>query len=417
MTFENIDFRCIKGIPIDSVETRMLGEMGFPVDVPPQPDMTLNAAFSNYVSKVFDTPFGMPFSIEKIYINSLLKTRSKEEALRLTLHKIASTNINCNELAAGLYSNCILNLEASEVETLIEEFVFIIKELIPRQLSDIFYSFDIEPNPAYGIFFTLAVEKLGLISCADKDSYWYRQFIEHTRNGIKKRFAAGETLLSIYQKTCASKEIIKDTISSIPHNTYDSIELMLFSLSKKYSYTRTEDTKEYAADFVVYKEGEEVLNIIFLSEEELAHIDDYEQYLSELKVDDYPLLVLDHYELYTEYLSTPIRKALKDPEYIKEHLAKRVRCFRYEKAIGCSDYNYEFAETAKLCGCYSCGQIFPPEEIRDWHVYSEEENDGYAYCPCCDEASVIMDSQGIEITEAFMYELVDYNEMRDDFYD
>ena len=57
MPFENIQFKCIKGIPINSVETRMLSEMGFPVDVPTQPDMSHSIAFYNYVSKVSEYPF------------------------------------------------------------------------------------------------------------------------------------------------------------------------------------------------------------------------------------------------------------------------------------------------------------------------------------------------------------------------
>ena len=408
MNFENIEFKCIKGIPINSVETRTLGEMGFPVDVPTQPDLSLSIAFCNYVSKICAYPFPLANFVDKYYIKSLIETKSREEAFEATLSYLKLTNIVAEELESGLQSNCIFELNAAEAETLLEEFVFIINELLPRQLSDIYYSFDIEPNPAYAIFFDLAVEKLSLTKCEDRDDSCYGQIIEHTVEGIKRRFDSGETLISIYQNSCATKTLIKDTISNIPHNTYDSIELILFSLSKQYSYTRIEDTAEYAADFIVYKDGEEILNIIFLSEAELDHIEDYNQYLSGLKLDEYPLLVLDHYELECEYLSDVIRKTIKDPKYIEQHSAKRAQCFKYEKAIRCSGVNYKFAETATICGCYSCCKLFAPEDITEWHLYEDEEKGGYAYCPFCGVSSVIMDSQGYEITEEFMEELDDY---------
>ena len=415
MDFKNVEFKCVKGIPINSVETRMLGEMGFPVDVPTQPDMSHSIAFYNYVSKVSEYPFPLLSFVEKYYIKSLIETKSKDEAFKTTLSYLKLTNVVSEELEAALQSSCIFGLNALEAETLIEEFVFIIKELLPRQLSDIYYSFDIAPNPAYAIFFDLAVERLNLKKCEDRDTPCYGQFIEYTAEGIKQRFNSGETLISIYEKSCATKTLIKDTIRSIPHNTYDAIELVLFSLSKQFYYTRTEDTAQYAADFLVYKDGEKILNVIFLSEEELDRIDDYKQYLSELYLDETPLLVLDHYELSTDYLSSIIRKAINDPQYIEQHSAERVQCFKYEKAIRSSAHNYKFAKTAKLCGCYSCGQIFSSQNIEDWHLYEDEEKGGFVFCPCCGVNTVIMDSQGYEITEEFMEDLDDYITMRDNF--
>ena len=72
MTFENIEFKSIKGISINSVKTRMLGEMGFPVDVPPEPDMSHNIAFFNYASKIFEYPFTLSNDVFQYYIESLI---------------------------------------------------------------------------------------------------------------------------------------------------------------------------------------------------------------------------------------------------------------------------------------------------------------------------------------------------------
>ena len=413
MHFENIQFNCIKGISIHNVKPRMLSDMGFPVDVPLQPESSID--YSNYLSKVFDSPFSKTDFVEKFYIKTLLETRCRKTAFEATLLKLNSTKITVDELIADLKSCCLFDLEASDFEMLIEEFIFIINKLLPRQLSDIYYSFDIKPNPAYALFFDLAVDQLNLTKCDDQSAPCYGQFIEHTVEGIKHRFNSGETLISIYEKSCATKTLIKDTISNIPHNTYDTIELVLFSLSKQFYYTRTKDTAQYAADFVVYKDGEKILNIIFLSEDELDHIDDYKQYLSELYLDENPLLVLDYYELYSEYLSSVIRKAIKEPQYIEQHSAERDQCFKYEKAIRCSGFNYKFAKTAKICGCYSCGELFAPQDITDWHLYEDEEKGGYAYCPRCGEDTVIMDSQGYDISKTFMENLDNYITMRDNF--
>ena len=385
MAFENIKFRNIKGIPINSVKARKLSEMGFSVDVPTQPNLSQSIAFYNYVSKISEYPFSLLHFVEKYYIKKLIETKSKVEAFKTTLDYLKLTNVVSEELESALQSSCIFELNASEAETLIEEFVFIIKELLPRQLSDIYYSFDIEPNPAFAIFFDLAVEKLGLKKCEDRNSTCYGQYIEHTIEGIKQRFDLGEPLISIYENTCATKTLIKDTISNIPHDEYASIELALFSLSKQYSYIRIEDE---SPDFIVYKDGEKILNILFMTEDDLIHLANYEEYLSQLHLDYYPLLAIDYYELYYDYISTVIRKAIKDPQYIQQHSAERVRCVEYEKAIRCSGFNYKFVETAKICGCYSCGEIFAPQDITDWHLYEDKEKGGYAYCPHCDNDTV-----------------------------
>ena len=415
MNFENVKFNCIKGIPINSVETRMISEMGFPVDVPSQPDMSLNTKFSSYIGKIFDSPFSMVRTVETFYINTLLETKSRNAAFDKTLLEIASANVSADELTAGLQSSCIYELEASDAEILVEEFIFIINTLLPRQLSDIYYSFDIEPNPAYALFFEMAAEKLELQRYDDQQYPWYGQFINHTDNGVKKRIENGESLISIYRNTCATKDIIKNVFYNTPHNTFGSIEAVLFSLSKQYYYEKNDSYEEDACDFFVYKDGEKILNIMFLCEDELDHIEDYDKYIAELYTVGKPLLVLDEYETYIDYLSKAIRKAVKDPAYIAEHAKMRSKCFKFERAFKNSDDNHKFANNAKLCGCFSCGDVFEPREITEWYFYEDPEKGGYAHCPKCGEDTVIMDSQGYEITEDYMQELIDYIDERDSF--
>ncbi|MBR5322188.1 MAG: hypothetical protein IKU48_01400 [Clostridia bacterium] len=55
----------------------------------------------------------------------------------------------------------------------------------------------------------------------------------------------------------------------------------------------------------------------------------------------------------------------------------RSKCFKCEKAIKKSDHNYKFAKMAKLCGCFSCGAIFTPQEITEWYFYDDAKEDDY----------------------------------------
>lgn len=398
MTFEKVKFKCIKGLAIDSFSARTLSEIGFPVDTPKQPDMRKNIDFINFFHKTYDSPFSVVGEVEKIYINSLIETRSREKALASTLAMLRSLNVNEKELTADLQSGCVYGLEPREAEILIDEFVFIIEKLLPRQLSDIYYSFDIEPNPAYAVFFDFAAEKLE--KTGDRDFLF---------NGIKHLFSSGETMLSIYKSTCATKNIIKDAINGMPHNAVNSVELALFSLSKQYSYKRTL-SNDGSAVFELYKDDQKIFDIFFISEDRLDSIDNYQEYLSELDVSEYPLLVIDPIELFENYPSDIIRKAIKEPEYIAKHNSERIKSYIYEKAINCHSPDYETVEKSKVCGCFSCGAIFSPKDITAWYFRDDDGNFGYPFCPKCGEDTVITDGQGFEINSDFMRKLTDYYE-------
>lgn len=406
MTFENIKFKCIKGLAIDNVSTRTLSEIGFPVDAPKQPDMRKNIDFINFFHKTYDSPFSVVGEVEKIYINSLIETRSREKAFSSVLAMLGSLNVNEKELAADLQSGCVYGLEPREAEILIDEFVFIIEKLLPRQLSDIYYSFDIEPNPAYAVFFDFAAEKLEKNTHSDIMHSGNRDFLF---NSIKHLFSSGETMLSIYKSTCATKNMIKDAINVMPHNAVNSVELTLFSLSKQYSYKRTL-SNDGGTFFELYKDDQKIFDIFFISEDRLDCIDSYPEYLSELDVSKYPLLVIDPVELFENYPSDIIRKAIKEPEYIAKHNSERIKSYIYEKAINCRSPDYKTVEKSKVCGCFSCGAIFSPKDITDWYFCDDDGIFGCPYCPKCNEDTVITDGQGFEINSDFIRNLADYYE-------
>lgn len=59
----------------------------------------------------------------------------------------------------------------------------------------------------------------------------------------------------------------------------------------------------------------------------------------------------------------------------------------------------------KLCGCFYCLEIFPPEEISDW---VEDDNDKTALCPYCGIDSVLGESCGFPLTSSFLKKMNTY---------
>lgn len=413
--FENISLKNIKGIPISTVETRTLAEMGFPVDAPKQMEAVCSASFDSFHSKLRDTRYSVFGYVEELYVSKVLQYQNKEKSFEYILNELTRYGIDSQELISCLKYSGVYDFTIEETKTLFEEFVYLIETLLPRQLSDIYYSFDLEPNPAYGVFFDLAGASLGLERYSDPGDTRYGQFISHVQDGIKKRFAAGESVLSIYDNTCATKTLIKEALSYAPRNIFQAIDLALFSLSKQFSYRMMERKEENEPDFVVWKNGEKVLNIICLTKEDLDCIQDFPEYISKLAYDEYPILV-SGYKLQTRWeFSTTIRKVADHPEYIKTHNECICESFRYNKIIKSSNEAYKYKDTAKLCGCFTCGAIFSASEISEW--YYNEDGSGYAYCPECEDYTLLLDSQGYEITEDFLQDLMDYIEDGGYYYD
>ena len=418
MDFENLTFKCIKGVAIDTVVTRTLSEIGFPIDFPRGTSTsfkTFGLSYASFTSKIEKSPYQNIEEIEKLYIYNLITLKNNEKALELTLSKLTPYDISKEEFLALLDSDFLLSLNGNTAEILIEEFVFIIEKLLPRNICDIYYSFDLEPHPAYDIFFSIAAEKMKIHKPMDPNDVYYGQYIDHTVAGVKERIIKGETLQDIYEKTCATKEIIKNAVYDIPHNHYISIECALFSLSRKYRYQKNEAFLNKRLTFSLYKSDEKILNIVYLSREEMKNICDYDKYFANLSFNDAPVLVLDFYELNYEYASSIIRKAINDFRYIENHSKERSKYIEYEKVLEFCDNNYVCSKKARKCGCFLCGNIFSSQEISKWFFYDDEKKEGYAYCPNCENASVIMDSFGCDITTSYLDELGKYADEHNKF--
>lgn len=417
MEFTNIKLRCIKGIPIDGVQTRTLSEIGFPVEAQRQPDLSHSAAYNNYFQKLYDSPYSVVHTVEKMYVQRLIELRSKELAFDATLSELRRYGVTSDELISGLFSGCVYSLSAEEADIFLEEFVFIIEKMLPRQLSDIYYSFDIEPNPAHGVFFDLAVKKLGIPKHTDRKKNNYGQFITHTADGVKQRILNGESFQSIYTNTCATKTIINDAFNCLSYEALKAtgqiihqrrIEHAIFALSRQYTYEIVRDQFPRSFDYIIRENDKDALAILYLTEDKIGRLNDLAKdvQLNQCRV---PLLVLDCDELEKGHISTTIRNAVKDSGYAANHKEERIRYFKYGKALDDCYGNWDAAKTASLCGCFSCGKIFAPDHIIEW---SDDED---ACCPYCNSASVIMDSQGYEINDKYLQELMQYVDEVDEY--
>ena len=415
--FKNLTHRCIKGIPIDSVQTRTLSEIGFPVEAQRQPDLSHSAAYNNFFQKLYESPYSIVHTVEKMYVQYLTELRSKDLAFDATLNELRQYGVTPDELVSGLISGCVYSLSAEEADILLDEFIFIIKRMLPRQLSDIYYSFDIEPNPAHGVFFDLAVKKLGIQKHTDRMQNNYGQFISHTADGVKQRILNGEPFQSIYTNTCATKTIINDAFLSLSNDAVMAsgqishqrrIEHAIFGLSRQYTYGISRDQFARSFDYIIRENGKDVLAILYFTEGQMAGLNDLAKEVH-LNHNSVPLLVLDYAELENGHISTTIRNAVKDHGYAAIHNEERKRYFKYGKAFDDCYGNWVAAKTASLCGCFSCGKMFMPDQIVEW---SDEED---ACCPYCDSTTVIMDSQGYEITDKYLQELTLYADGVDEY--
>lgn len=424
--FPNLSLKCIKGQPINDVVCRTLAEIGFPADVPPQPQEN-KFVYHHYWEKLSDTEYCVCGRVETEYIELLLQTRSREESFAIMLERLSPYDITPHDLTLDLVMGCVFDLTVEEAETLLDEFIYIIKVLLPRQLSDIYYSFDIAPNPAYAVFYDIAVDRLKLERYTNHSQNNYGQFITHVQDGVKERILRGETLYSIYHNTCATKEIIKKAYSEVAHTAdrtwreidLGRIEVALFGLSKKYSYKPNDVLPGYAEtfDFIVYEESIPVIAIDYWGVEYFTlegnpyingrTYDDvveqerdkdricYDSNVTHIQID---LRELDE----GFYVGSLIRDILKNPSVAKLHRMERSEHFTFARAIQDCDYNRDAFNTATICGCFECCNLIDPKDIVEWDF---EES---AVCPICGNDSIIMDSQGYNITEDFLQRLNDY---------
>ena len=415
--YPNLSLKCIKGQPINDVVCRTLAEIGFPVDVPPQPQEA-SSVYHHYWDKLSDTEYSVCGRVEMEYIELLLQTKSRENSFTIMLDRLSPYNITQHDLTLNLMIGCVFDITAEDAETLLDEFIYIINVLLPRQLSDIYYSFDIAPNPAYAVFYEIAVKRLGLERYTNISKNNFQQFVSHVQDGVKERIMRGETLYSIYRNTCATKEIIKEAYWDVAYTQNNRtqrkfdlghIEVALFGLSKKYSYvpncSLTGSDKTF--DFVVFEESIPVIAIDYWGTEYFKNGRAYDDVVGqELEKDricydnNVTHLQIDLYELDEEvHIGSLVRDVLKNSDAAKLHREERREHFAFYRAEDDWECNRTAVETATICGCFECCHLVDPKDIVEWNA---EET---AVCPICGNTSIIADSQGYNLTEDFLQRL------------
>ena len=81
----------------------------------------------------------------------------------------------------------------------------------------------------------------------------------------------------------------------------------------------------------------------------------------------------------------------------------------YTEAHKFSNNHMEKLKGDSVCGCFYCCRIFAPVEIKNWLIGDHPcDRDGTALCPYCGIDSVIGESSGYPITEAFLKAMHDY---------
>ena len=427
-SFDNLTLQCIKGQPINDVVCRRLTDMGFPVDAPRQSG-EISAAFDSYYWKLSDSEYSVCGRVETEYVSRLLENKNRDKSFSDVLALLSKYNVTPSELIAGLSSGCVYSLSPFEAETLYDEFVFIVNELLPRQLSDIYYSFDIEPNPAHAVFFDMVAKQMGLVRYTDRNKNNYGQFISHTANGVCEKIRRGESLLSIYETTCATKEIIKASYSEVMRNSQNvytvnapimKIEAALFGLARKYRYSHATalSHSDEKFDFIVYEDGTPIIAIDYIGEDVVnrhgfpfVDATSYDDLISRFaskdklcRANNVSYLQLDVRELEDGlYIGSLVRDVIKTPAYTKLHREERRDYFTYGRAVHDALGNWDMVNEATICGCYMCGRIVTPSLIVECDEY-----DDAAVCPYCGATAILADKQGYIITEDYLKALKQY---------
>lgn len=421
MNFNDLSLKCIKGIPIDSVEPKSLSELGFPVEAPVRSDVVYGNNYCTISNKLRNSPYCVSGSVAEMYIRYLLDLKDREAAFERTLGELREYGLTAAEVADELKGDRVFGFGAEEARTMLDEFVFIIEELLPRQLSDVYYSFDVLPNPAHFVFFDLAAAKLNIERYEDAENSNYGQLIGYPFNGVCKRIDSGESFQDIYRKTCATKTMISNAwrdvcrYRSMPQSAYHRrrIEFALFGLSRKFRYEKKELSQQCCL-FRVFDDADEiVLTVAYLSEEAFRACSDYDNACSVLLTEE-NTLVFDFSELEDEdfeesfSVSRTIRRALKCRETAAEHARVRRKYFAFDRAWEDCEWNFDAIQNAKLCGCFSCLSIFAAAEVKEWDIAES------ACCPRCGATTVVADSQGYVVTVDFLSELKKYTDDEDE---
>lgn len=97
-------------------------------------------------------------------------------------------------------------------ENLVEEFIFLIDELLPRDIQDLFYKVTLAPRRAYWKLFEEAARRMQLpyyLNCHRDEA---KGCYPNIADGIRDFIYEGRTLADIYLNTCVTRQMILEDI-------------------------------------------------------------------------------------------------------------------------------------------------------------------------------------------------------------
>ncbi len=203
-------------------------------------------------------------------------------------------------------------LDEKQITELENEFIYLIENLLPRNIQDLFYRVGLEPCQAYWEIYDGAVKRLQIPRCEDYNNNDYGKFIGFVEAGIKDLFKKGYTLNEIYESTCVTKTMILENCSS-------DIDRILFRNKEcRYIYGFLIDGIFY--DYAVARDNEIILLI------KLPDYENFEIEESKSKIGNYagnmmiPVMVINSWELWhSDSLGKEINMALREPGYVVIH--------------------------------------------------------------------------------------------------
>ena len=247
----------------------------------------------------------------------------------------------------------IADLSKEQYENLVEEFIFLIDELLPRDIQDLFYKATLDPRRAYWKLFEEAARRMQLpyyLNCHRDEAKG--TVYPNISAGIEAFLYEGRTLADIYLNTCVTREMIFDTIdySYLLDDYLDDprisllfpVEMALFRASM-YNYKRHVEVPGCIrpADLAIYDQSDK-LKMVVMALGTIVDVDDFldeDVYDEELRkrteamrdeitqvekyCDEHGVAFLQ----FSEYqaagllddgrLITLIKESIKDPEYAK----------------------------------------------------------------------------------------------------
>ena len=294
-------------------------------------------------------------------------------------------------------------LDQQLISQLEDEFMYLIEELLPRNLQDLFYKVGLEPCHAYWQIYEGAVRKLQIPRVENHNDSDYGKFIGFVEAGIEKLWRKGYSLTEIYECTCATKAMISE-------NSPNHIDRILFE-QKDYRYSRGFFVDGVLYDYAVSREDKIVLLIRCVDTEELlaSNRDEYElkNYAGANQI---PVLIVDTYEsLCSDSLGKDIGMALRNPAYVEEYNRRITGEFDVDE--------FDMENTNDTDECYVArepvhiGRVKRIKLISNclcWGPPPEPEDEAEQHLSICSDGRVYFSSYNVGSRIDFKYEKARY---------